>query len=278
MGKGTLGKARRSYQATIAGLMLLCGCSTPTYVDTSKKDVKSIWPNRVEFSKKSDVIEAECVTVNHFFGDFDEKMTTAFKAQLSVKTRIGDECSLSLDGKVLSKQATNALIVSRTAAGAEVELTRDGETLWSGSHTASTWGGGIPLDPFSAVVSLVNASDNAREEQGSRILDDLARRLVSTMPEIKQPIIFVQTEPKPVVEIKPVALVSGGQMKVDLTMAKFDVTSGGDRAFDAARRVYDERHPGAAVARLKLAAHLYLQEGRIDDAEKSARMIEQIAR
>ncbi len=79
-------------------------------------------------------------------------------------------------------------LYSQVSVGAEVKIIRasNGEVLWEGKHVATSRGGSIPLSPLGVVSGLISAVLNLQEEQISRVTDDLARRLVSTIPDKNQ--------------------------------------------------------------------------------------------
>jgi len=76
-------------------------------------------------------------------------------------------------------------IYSRVAVGADLKMVRasDGAILWEGKHTATMLGGTIPLTPIGVAMGVADAAINVEEEQTFRAVDDLARRLVGTIPD-----------------------------------------------------------------------------------------------
>ena len=59
--------------------------------------------------------------------------------------------------------------------------------MWEGAQTAALRDGGLPVDPFGAAAGVYSATANiANGEQLDRAAEDLARRLVSTMPGFAQ--------------------------------------------------------------------------------------------
>ena len=76
-------------------------------------------------------------------------------------------------------------LYSRVSVGAELKLisASTGEILWEGHHTAESHGGSVPLTPIGAALSIVSAVSNVHAEQVHRVTDDLARRLVATIPD-----------------------------------------------------------------------------------------------
>jgi hypothetical protein len=253
-------------------LFVASGCSTPAYVDKKDEGVSSYWPNKVEFQRNASVIEADCVSLIPFEGDKGGRLTKAFAAHLSVKAPISTGCSVTLQGSVKTYRSDNAIVASRTAAGVNATLVSDGKLLWSGEHTATMWGGGLPLDPFSALFSIVSAADNAREEQMSRVSDDLARRLVMTMPEFQ---LAPQSGP---VEERKVDRLTNPRISPTLavlSVPKTDVApiSMADRAYEQARVKFNSGFSNEAIRLLTISARLYIAEGRTEDAERAAFMI-----
>ncbi len=94
-------------------------------------------------------------------------------------------CDSLLVGTVLSYGSNFFGLYSRVAVGAEVRLVRveDGVVLWEGRHVAQSHGGEIPISPVGLVLSVLNAFTNMREEQIYRVTNDLAWRLVNTIPD-----------------------------------------------------------------------------------------------
>ena len=74
---------------------------------------------------------------------------------------------------------------SEVRAGGVMNLTHvpSNTVLWTGSHTVSSKGGGLPIDPVSAVMGVWSAGDNAKDEQIQRAIDELSRKLLGTLPD-----------------------------------------------------------------------------------------------
>lgn len=94
-------------------------------------------------------------------------------------------CTALLEGTVTEYGNTFLGLYSSVTVGADLRLIRaaDGAVLWQGRHVAAARDGGLPLDPVGLAVGLYGAIDNIRDEQVLRVTDDLARRLVSTIPD-----------------------------------------------------------------------------------------------
>lgn len=94
-------------------------------------------------------------------------------------------CDALLIGKVTKFGSGFFGLYSSVAVGAEVRIVRarDGAVLWEGHHVARSRGGSVPVSPIGVVMSIVNAASNLSGEQFKRVTDDLARRLVSTIPD-----------------------------------------------------------------------------------------------
>ncbi len=101
--------------------------------------------------------------------------------------RIGADldCDAIMLGSVMRYGSTFFGIYSRVAVGAEVRIIRaaDGKVLWEGNHLAQSHGGTVPLTPIGAAIGIIEAATNVRSEQLDRVTDDLARRLVHTIPD-----------------------------------------------------------------------------------------------
>ena len=97
------------------------------------------------------------------------------------------KCGTLIEGEINEYGTTFLAVYSRVAVGADLKMIRaaDGALLWEGHHTAVSHGGSIPLDPVGIAMAVLDAASNIRDEQILRVTDDLARRLVSTIPDEK---------------------------------------------------------------------------------------------
>lgn len=95
------------------------------------------------------------------------------------------DCDGLLSGRVTESGAQFLAVYSRVATGAELRMVRagDGVLLWEGRHTASLHGGGLPISPIGVAMGILDAARNMDEEQTLRAIDDLARRLATTIPD-----------------------------------------------------------------------------------------------
>ena len=199
---------------------LLAGCASPTYVDKGEGDAVTLGLNDVTFQvhesyKKS---PPDCVAVLPFTvkspsdhpvaAEDVAKVRQSFYAHLSVQSKrtvklervdhelaearddrkaLGErlKCGAVIEGQVSEYGNTFLAVYSRVAVGIEVRMIRvaDNEVLWEGSHVAVSHGGSIPLDPVGLAMGMVDAASNMRDEQVLRVTDDVARRLVSTIPD-----------------------------------------------------------------------------------------------
>lgn len=95
------------------------------------------------------------------------------------------KCDALIEGEVTEYGSSFYGLYSRVAAGANLKMVRptDGAVLWEGQHVATSHGGSVPLDPVGIAMGVADAASNVRDEQILRVTDDLARRLVSTIPD-----------------------------------------------------------------------------------------------
>ncbi len=95
------------------------------------------------------------------------------------------ECDALLSGRVTESGAQFLGVYSRVATGADLRMVRasDGDLLWEGRHVASQHGGGLPISPVGVAMGILDAARNMDEEQTLRVIDDLARRLATTIPD-----------------------------------------------------------------------------------------------
>ncbi len=95
------------------------------------------------------------------------------------------ECDSVMTGTVTAYGKEFFGIYSRVVVGVRLTLRRtgDGALLWKGHTTAVSNGGDIPISPIGVAMGIVDAVDNMRQEELLRLGDDVARRLVATIPD-----------------------------------------------------------------------------------------------
>lgn len=100
-----------------------------------------------------------------------------------VGERLG--CGALIRGRVTELGSQYYGVYSRVGIGAELTMVRtaDAALLWEGSHIAVSHGGSLPLSPVGLAMGILEAARNVEEEQMLRGIDDLARRLVATIPD-----------------------------------------------------------------------------------------------
>ena len=208
--------------AVFVALAGLAACSNPTYVDASKGAASpDLLTNQVVFQvhKGFDDPRPDCVAVMPLTADSGistrkaEAVRSAIYAHLAPRVReiplaevdrmkadpASMRCAAIFEGEVTDYDTHFLAILSHAGVGAKLRMRRvaDGALIWEGSHIASSVGGGLPLDPISAMSSMVGAVSNVQGEQPERLTDDLARRLVSTIPPMGPPAAFVAVPPSP---------------------------------------------------------------------------------
>lgn len=113
----------------------------------------------------------------------------ADKGDRAVYTR-ATRCPLFLDLKPWGDGDAYVVVWSRRTAGAEARLTdATGETLyWRARHNAVRADGGLPFSPVGALVNIFEAASLKNDSDvNASLADDLARRLVATLPELLPP-------------------------------------------------------------------------------------------
>jgi hypothetical protein len=198
----------------------LAACSNPSYVDASKHaGTPDTLMNEVVFQVHAgfDAPKPDCVAVMPLEASEGisiadrEAIRNAIYEHLAPRVRevpLADvdrlaadpeslHCATMLEGKVTHYGTTFLGALSHAGVGADLRLVRvsDHTVLWEGRHIASSIDGGVPMDPLSAVSAVVSALTNIRGEQPARLTDDLARRLVSTIPPMKLPSMADPGEP-----------------------------------------------------------------------------------
>ena len=204
----------------ILALTAVTGCASPTYVNKGDGETGWLGMNEVVF-QVNDAYKAnppDCVAILPLTTKTpSQPMATpedAAKVRLSLYAHLatqskrgvrleridhvlnhvkGDhkalaeqiKCGTTLEGEITEYGTTFLALYSRVAVGIDLKMVRaaDGEILWEGHHTAASHGGSIPLDPVGVAMGVLDAASNIRDEQILRVTDDLARRLVSTIPD-----------------------------------------------------------------------------------------------
>ena len=142
--------------------------------------------------------DVELPRINFVLSNIDD----ANKGDLKI---IGEKlnCEALVQGLVTEYGSSFYGVYSKVSVGADLKLLRasDGEVLWEGTHLAQSRGGSLPMSPIGLALGIYDASSNVREEQIYRIIDDLARRLVSTIPDDQ---VIVQDEPLTTIKVASV--------------------------------------------------------------------------
>ncbi len=95
-------------------------------------------------------------------------------------------CDAVIIGQVNNHDSRFYGIYSKVEVHARLQMVRvsNDTLLWEAEHHASLEDGGLPLSPISIAAGLFSAARNVDDEQMLRVVDDLARRLVHTLPEV----------------------------------------------------------------------------------------------
>lgn len=209
--------------AAFLALLGLAGCASPSFVDKGQGDDERGLPGLSEVVfRVQDVYKAsppDCVAILPLtVKDPTDPVATpeeAAKVRLSLYAHLATQskrgvrleridrilaetkgrkvlgerlkCGAVLEGEITEYGSTFLGIYSRVAVGIDLKMTRtsDGALLWEGRHTAVSHGGSVPLDPIGVAMGVADAASNLRGEQILRVTDDVARRLVSTIPDNK---------------------------------------------------------------------------------------------
>ena len=115
------------------------------------------------------------------------------------------DCDTLVFGQVFEHGSSYLGLYSRVAVGARLKMirARDGAMLWEGEHVAASHGGDIPFSPIGIAAGLINAAMNLQEEILLEVIDALARRLVSTIPDSRVAVLEEPLSPPEVVIRKP---------------------------------------------------------------------------
>ena len=103
----------------------------------------------------------------------------------NVSTATG--CDTLMTGEISDRQTRFWGVYSEVKIAANVRITRvsTGAVIWRSKHTAVIRDGGLPINPISIIGGSISAGMNLRDEQITRTTNDLARRLVTAIPNLK---------------------------------------------------------------------------------------------
>ncbi len=109
------------------------------------------------------------------------------------------QCGHVLETDVITFEKGFFAIFSKVKLGAKARLIRasDGALLWQAEHTAELQDGGLPISPIGAASGVFSAGRNLADEQTYRVVDDLSRRLLNTLPDTSPSTSTVATPDKP---------------------------------------------------------------------------------
>ena len=97
-------------------------------------------------------------------------------------------CGAFLRWKILNAGHDNALVWSQKylQVGAEITRARDGALLWQARSSASRSSGDVPLSVFSLPLAALRAAAFQDDDDAvASLLDDLARRLLASLPDLR---------------------------------------------------------------------------------------------
>jgi Flp pilus assembly protein TadD len=95
-------------------------------------------------------------------------------------------CDAMIIGEVSNHGSAFYGVYSKVEVRARLKMVRasDDTLLWEAEHHAQLQDGGLPLSPIAIAAGLFNAARNVDDEQELRVVDDLARRVMNTLPEV----------------------------------------------------------------------------------------------
>lgn len=95
-------------------------------------------------------------------------------------------CDGMLTGMVTEMSARSLGFYSKISVGARLKLVRaiDGLVLWEVEHTSHSHGGELPLSLAGLAVGLIDAAMNMQDHRLLRTIDDAARRMIATVPDV----------------------------------------------------------------------------------------------
>jgi Flp pilus assembly protein TadD len=205
----------------VIGIAALSACASPNYVDKGKGEDEEAEFNPQVVFQVYDAYKAtppDCVAIlpltikkdSEISADDAAKVRLSLYAHLAIQSKrsvrlervdhvlveakgdskvLGEriKCAAVIEGEITEYDSSFYALYSRVAVGIDLKMVRaaDGVVLWEGHHTAVSHGGTIPLDPVGVAMGVGDAISNVRDEQLLRVTDDLARRLVFTIPDNK---------------------------------------------------------------------------------------------
>ena len=241
-------------------LVFLSGCSRPDYVDQGAGQTEAWVGQPVKYQVFDDFRTAppDCIGVLALDGDNAhdaDLVRKSLHAHLAAQARrnvalarldrawaeshgdlaqLGSQthCGAMLRGRVIEFGDRFWVLYSRVAVGIELQLVRtdDGHVLWQGQHVAVSHGGSVPLDLVGVAMAVADAVGNVtNDEQTLRLTDDVARRLVSTIPE-NNGVALDDPPALPVPPAKPLVLaeskLAAGDAAAAITIAQAELDAG----------------------------------------------------
>lgn len=98
------------------------------------------------------------------------------------------KCEAFLRWKIYNGGHDNALVWSQKylQIGAEITRARDGALLWQAHSSASRSSGDVPLSAFALPIGMLRAAAFQNDDDAvASLLDDLARRLLASLPDLR---------------------------------------------------------------------------------------------
>jgi len=96
-----------------------------------------------------------------------------------------NNCNTVIEGKIIEFQKKNYILYSHIKVGLEVTMinSRTEEVLWEAKKISQSRGGDIPLSPLSLLTSVYRSHKNTQDEQLFRLIDEMNRHLINTLPK-----------------------------------------------------------------------------------------------
>ena len=193
-------------------------------------------------------------------------------------------CDAVVIGEVTEYGSSYFGIYSKVAVGADLKMIRvkDGSLLWEGKHIAVSHGGEVPFSPIGLAMGLIKASMNLEEEQLFRVIDDLARRLVTTIPDNRMAVldepfttvqIAIRKKPKDAKTVDEFLEALEGKSEERQKLAfneAINATRFGDQGTRSLHQILVDRAPDDPEAHSRFARYL-VDQGDYAGALKSAK-------
>ena len=235
-------------------------------IDTQKLLRNTIYAHTAPYQYQ----DVELAKVDYFFKDKNLDI-------LAKETN----CNNFISGKILAFTQSDYKIYSNIVISLELELININldEPLWNSQHTVNTHGGNIPLSPIGLAFGLADAAKNLEDQQYVRIVDEVVRAMILTLPDSDKNITAVGWLELDEVDNNIYKNVSAdtGVVPQDFNETKFRaILVSENYSKDIKSYAYNkliEQHPTDIVLLNQFNEHLYANKSYTEAYQNTAAMI-----